>query len=109
MREARFIWHTKAQGDGYGHVLHNAFAVGRPVITRIADYRGKLGEKLLIPDVTCIAIDDLSPSQIVDKINQFSEPGRYSVMCQAVYEQFLSIVDFDREAVELEEFLATLA
>lgn len=109
MNKARFIWHTKAGGDGYGHVLHNAAAVGRPVITRISDYSGKLGEKLLIDGETCIAVDGLSPQAIVDKLLHFSQPELYNLMREKVYNNFLKQVDFDKEATEIEAFLGRLA
>src|SRR5690242_1077291 len=69
MREAGFIWHVKRGGDGYGHILHNAAAVGRPVIVKMGYYAGKLGGDLLIPDKTCIAIDGLRDDQIIEKIH----------------------------------------
>lgn len=108
MKEARFIWHTKQHGDGYGHILHNAAAVGRPVITRYADYCGKLGEKLLIPDETCIFIDGLTPEQIVDKIIEFSEPMKYKQMCRNVYWNFKRVVDFNIEEQAIRGFLLDL-
>ena len=33
MQDSRFIWHVKVAGDGYGHIIHNAFAVGRPPVS----------------------------------------------------------------------------
>jgi hypothetical protein len=108
MREARFIWHTKAGGDGYGHVLFNSAAVGRPLITKKSYYSGKLGEKLMIDGVTCINIDNLPVHEIVDKINYYSDPTRYAHMCQLVYTNFREKVDFDQEFAEIKVFLANL-
>lgn len=108
MCESRFVWHTKSGGDGFGHILHNSAAVGRPVIIRRSDYVGKLGEKLLIKDETCIEIDGLTPSQIVEKIRYFSEPERYMRMCRNVYWNFTRVVDYDREQKKIEAFLSRL-
>lgn len=108
MCEAMFIWHTKAGGDGYGHVIHNAPAVGRPLIVRKQYYDGKLAEPLLIDGETCIAIDGLSYPQIINKIVHYSEPVRYKEMCQKAYERFKQIVDFDREQKQIEVFLSKL-
>lgn len=108
MRQARFVWHVKAGGDGFGHVLHNAFAMGRPVIVKKSYYFGKLGEQLLIDGVTCIDIDNLSPQEIVDKINYYDELSRYREMCLATYEQFKKVCDFDKEFGDLQNFLENL-
>lgn len=108
MREARFIWHTKNGGDGYGHVIHNAPAVARPLIVKKGYYAGKMAEPLLIDGVTCIAIDGLSYPQIINKIEYFSEPERYAQMCRDAYENFRRVVDFDQEQVSIQNFLANL-
>ena len=108
MQEARFIWHTKAGGDGYGHVIHNAAAVGRPMIVKKSYYEGKLAEALLIDGVTCINIDNLGYEEIISKINYFNEPDRYSQMCRAVYQNFVKVCNFDLEFEQLKQFLETL-
>jgi hypothetical protein len=108
MREAMFIWHTKNGGDGYGHVLFNSAAVGRPIITNKAYYRGKLGEKLMIDGETCIDINGLSVDEIINKISNFSNPELYQEMCINVYNNFRKYVDFDKEQKEIELFLAKL-
>ena len=108
MRKARFIWQVKNLGDGYGHVLHNALAVGRPLIIKKQYYIGKMAEPLLIDNVTCIYIDDLSYPQIVDKIVYNSDPERYAAMCKVAYNTFKQYVDFDREQKDIEVFLSKL-
>ena len=108
MREARFIWHVKKFGDGYGHVLHNAAAVGRPVITKISDYAGKLGEQLLIDGVTCINIDGLNLVEIIDKIKSYDDPEKYNALCKNTYENFKKVVNFDREFESIKIFLKKL-
>lgn len=108
MSKSKFIWHTKRGGDGYGHVLFNSAAVGRPLITKKSYYIGKLGEKLMIDMETCINIDNLSPGQIADKINWFSEPDIYRQMCANVYTNFKKYVDFDQEEQKLRKFLSNL-
>ena len=105
MREARFIWHTKKDGDGYGHILHNAFAVGKPVITYRSDYCGKLGDRLLLDEKTALFLDGLSLDGIVQKIVYYSEEERYRKMCKAVEQQFTEVVDFDRDQMYIEKFL----
>lgn len=108
MRAARFIWHVKAGGDGYGHVLFNAAAVGRPMIVKKSYYAGKLGEKLLIDGVTCIDIDNKTPAEIAEKIEFFNESKAYANMCLNVHNNFKAQVDFDREFEDIKTFLERL-
>ena len=108
MRDARFIWHTKQGGDGYGHIIFNTGAVGVPMIVKKQYYAGKLGEKLMIDGETCVAIDGMSMDAIKSKIEYYNEPERYERMCHAVYTNFMQNVNFDTEAENLKTFLANL-
>lgn len=108
MQEARFIWHVKAGGDGYGHVIHNAFAVGRPPIVKKEYYRGKMAEQLMIDGATCITIDGLNPDQIIEKILYYSDPVRYEQMSSMAFTTFTRLVDFDDEQKRIELFLQNL-
>lgn len=108
MRKAKFIWQVKHTGDGYGHILFNSAAVGRPCIVKKSYYSGMLGEKLLIDDKTCINIDGLSTAQIVDKIKYFSDPDRYKEMCKNVYDNFNACVNFKEDAEKVNKFLQNL-
>ena len=108
MRSSRFIWHTKAGGDGYGHVIHNAAAVARPAIVKKLYYQGKLAENLMIDGETCIAIDGLDYDQIVNKIRYYDDPTRYAKMTYAIAENFSRVVDFDKEAEILSQFIDNL-
>lgn len=108
MAVSRFIWHTKAGGDGYGHIIHNAPAMGRPLIVKAEYYRGKMAEPLLIDGQTAIFIDGLSPVEIMNKIEYYNEPERYNAMSRATYDNFKKVVDFDAEELKIIEFLAKL-
>lgn len=108
MREARFIWHTKAGGDGYGHVLYNSAAVGRPLITKKSYYHGKMGAELMIDGETCIDIDNLGIEEIKNKINYYDEPDRYKNICNNVYNNFLKVCNFDHEFEKIKTFLRDL-
>lgn len=108
MRDARFVWHTKWGGDGYGHIIHNASAVGRPLIVKKLYYQGKMAEPLLLDGQTCIVVDGLNYEQIINKIEYYSDPARYYNMCMAAYQNFLSVVDFNLEAKNISNFLENL-
>lgn len=108
MEQSRFIWHTKAGGDGYGHIIHNSAAMARPLITKRNYYIGKLGEDLMIDGVTCIAIDDLGVDEIVNKINYYNDNQRYGQLVQNVSDNFRNKVNFDLEAEKIKNFLGML-
>lgn len=108
MNHARFIWHTKAGGDGYGHIIHNAAAVARPLIVKKEYYAGKLAEPLLIDGETCITIDGLTNEQIVEKIHQYNSSSVYNQMCRNAYANFKQVVNFDEEFERIKVFLSNL-
>lgn len=108
MKSMQWVWHVKAGGDGYGHILFNSAASGVPTIVKKSYYNGKLGEKLLIPDVTCIDIDGLNGYQIIEKLERFSAPDAYRMMCENVVNNFRDNVNFDEEAKQIEAFLGRL-
>lgn len=108
IKDSRFIWHTKNGGDGYGHIVFNTGAVGRPMIVKRQYYAGKLGEALMIDGKTCIAIDGLNPQEIATKLSYYNDPERYQTMCQNVYTNFMQTVDFPNEAKTLKTFFANL-
>lgn len=108
MREAMWIVHVKAGGDGYGHAIHNAFAVGRPLIVKAGYYRGKLAEPLLTDGVTCVDLDNRSPQGARDMIRTIMAEGRYEGMVDACRERFDRHVNFDEEEKQLRVFLDNL-
>ncbi|GAJ22582.1 unnamed protein product, partial [marine sediment metagenome] len=68
MRTSSFIWHLKSQGDGYGFVVHQAVACGRPLIVKKHYYAGQFAEPLLEDSVTCIDLDLGTKEENVEKI-----------------------------------------
>jgi len=104
MKESGFVWHVKPEGDGYGHIIHNTFAVGRPLITVFQFYRGCLAFNLFEDGVTCIDIGSLTPRQIAEKLNKFAQPEIHKTLCENAYKRFKEVVDFDAEAEELKKF-----
>jgi len=108
MRSLQFVWHVKAGGDGYGHILFNTAACGVPTIVKKSYYSNKLGEKLLIDGVTCIDIDGLNGPAILEKLLHFAEPTRYTAMCKNVEANFISTVNFDDDEKNIRAFLERL-
>lgn len=107
MREATLIFQVKSEGDGFGHVIHSAAAVGRPLITRLSDYEGKLAEPL-IDQITSIIIDSKSPEQIAKEIRKIYNTGCHEKMCLKAHEGFNHFINFDAEEQEIRKFLENL-
>ena len=105
MRESAFGWHIKP-ADGYGAVIHNWFACGRPIITKGSYYAGKTGGLLLEDDKTCIDLDKHTFEGSLERIRYWSQPDHHMEMCQNAYDRFKEIVDFDKEQKDIELFLS---
>lgn len=108
MQEADFVWHVKYGGDGYGHIIHNAAALGKPAIVRKSYYQEKMAGDLMVDGETCIAIDGMGIQEIKNKIEHFSNPDRYRRMCEATYANFKRLVDFDAEGDAIGHFIDNL-
>lgn len=108
MREAQWIVHFKWSGDGFGHVIFNSFAVGRPAIIKAEYYKNKLAEPLLLDGETCIKVDGRSTGEVAEMIREYSKPEKYTKMVNRCRERFDEIVDYDEEAGELTNFLNNL-
>lgn len=107
MHEAEFILHSKPGGDGYGHIIHNAYSCGRPVIIRPSQYRGQLAEQLFAPG-TFINLDKGRRNAAKEIAEITSDPDRLFRMGKAASEQFKKVVDFAKEAQEIKLWLKNL-
>lgn len=108
MREAQFIFHVKPGGDGFGHIIHNAYAVGRVVITRPSHYRGQLAEQLLVPG-TFIDLDRYGPGEIKNIITRLTHsPVQLKEMGARAAAQFREVVHYDKEAEAIGNWLESL-
>jgi len=108
MTRSKFIWHTKNAGDGYGHIIHNAAAVARPLIVRRSHYIGKLGDVLMRDGETCITIDNLTIDEIVNKIEYYSEQSRYEALFTNTYNNFIAKINFESESNDIRQLLKNL-
>lgn len=108
MKTTSFIFHAKSLGDGFGHIIHNIFALGRPGIIRGKYYRGRLAEALIQDGNTCIDLDQHSFDENCALIMQYSDPGEYNRMCQRARKRFDEVVNYDKEFYKIKEFLRKL-
>lgn len=108
MREAALIFHVKPGGDGFGHIIHNAYAVGRPLITRPSFYRGQLAEQLLIPG-TFIDLDRYSLSEVKNILTRLMlDPDDLVEMGRLAASRFDEVVDYVKEAEAIGQWLSEI-
>lgn len=108
MREAMMIFHVKEGGDGFGHIIYNAYAVGRPVITRSRFYKDRLAEELLVPG-TFIDMDKHNLPDAFNIINRLHyQPEALQEMGRKAHEQFAIVVDYKKDAERIREWLTNL-
>jgi hypothetical protein len=98
MRASHVAWHTKQWSDGFGHVIHNWFAVGRPVIGHEWYYRNQLAGPLWQEGVTSFDITDKSVDEVTALIDRLhGDPDLRLEMGEAAATRFRNTVDFDEE------------
>lgn len=106
--DSAFTWHIKLGGESYGHILHNSYACGRPIIVNGFDYIGSRGGRLLEDMVTCIDVTRRNPEQLREKLLYAGREDIHERMCASAYSRFSNLVDFDSEFKELQLFLQEL-
>ena len=108
MQNDQIVFHVKDGGDGFGHVIHNAYACGRPVITRKSFYKNKLAEELM-NDQNTIDLDALSFQDAVDLIVEImSDDDRMLKASQASYSSFYTCVNYNEDANRVRIWLESL-
>lgn len=108
MREASMIFHVKEGGDGFGHIIYNAYAVGRPVIIRRRFYANLLAEELF-EEGTYIDLDEHNLPEATTIINRLSyDPDRLAEMGARAAHRFREVVNYKKEAEEIGLWLSQL-
>lgn len=106
MRHAGAVWHAKKWSDGFGHVVHNAFAVGRPVFGYAGYYADKLAGPLWVDGVTSIDVGRRSQADVVAELRRLAaDPDAYLAMCEASAARFREIVSFPDDAAHIADLL----
>jgi hypothetical protein len=99
MKGSGWIWHDKRIGDGYGHVIHNAAAMGRPLIGHASHYRGLVAEPFWKDLRTCIDLDIHKPDEALRLVKAVAaQPDWHEEMSANIAAVFDATVDFDAEA-----------
>ncbi len=108
MREATFVFHVKPGGDGFGHIIHNAYAAGRPLITRSSHYRDQLAEQLLVPG-TFIDLDKFGRPEVKNMLTRLlHDPEGLQAMGKRAAQRFRDVVDYEYESEGIGQWLGNL-
>lgn len=105
MAHSGWAFHDKTTGDGFGHVIHNWAAIGRPLIGHASYYGGQLAEPFWQDMVTCIDLDKHSIEETAEIIGSMT-PKRHQEMCVSMRATFEAIVDFEADAEKVRGLLA---
>ena len=108
LHKTSFTWHLKAQADGFGHVIHNAFATGRPPIVKASYYRGQLAGALMIDTVTCIDLEKRNIEDNIRLIRACSRPEVFKRMSENAHRIFTEAINYDEQFEEIKRFLERL-
>ncbi len=109
MRRTGIIWHAKYWSDGYGHVIHNAYAVGRPIFAYHSYYADKLAGQLFVPGETMVNLDGMSDGEIVAQLRRFrDDPDEAQRYGDAAAARFRNVVNFDEDAENVRNLLESV-
>lgn len=105
MRSARVGLHLKTWSDGYGHVVHNLFAVGKPVVGTASYYHGssdglpKLASPLFVEGETSFDVQTKSHEEVVALIRRLATDDElHQRMSENAARRFREVVSFDADA-----------
>lgn len=109
MAEAMFVFHSKPGGDGFGHIIHNAFAMGRIVIARPSQYQNQLASDLLVPGAF-IDMDKYPRGELKNVIRRLSyDPGKMREIGERAAARFREVVNYENESKEIKAWLQKIA
>lgn len=98
-------WHDKGHGDGFGHVIHDWAAIGRPLIGHAAHYRGLMAEMFWDNLVTCIDLDRYTLTEATGLVREItSDRTAHEKMGREIRARF-DTIDFAAEAEAIRALL----
>lgn len=98
MSEAGWAWHDKVTGDGYGHVIFNWAAVGRPLIGHASHYAGQMAGPFWEDGATCIDLDRHSLGEAAQMVRNLTGTEKQLAIGAELRRRFTEMVDFAAEA-----------
>ncbi len=105
MQAADIGWHTKQWSDGFGHIIHRWFEIGRPVVGFEWYYRDQMAGVLWEEGVTSFDITDM-PADDVRALIRGLDDDTIARMSEASYKRFREVVDFDEEEQKVRAMFA---
>jgi glycosyltransferase involved in cell wall biosynthesis len=108
MNNDDFIFHVKDHGDGYGHIIYNAYACGKPTIIRSSLYKDQLASELF-NDKNSIDLDKISIQDASEHIKYILKNKEiWKEMSLNAYNSFIQNVNFAEDAEKVRQWLGTL-
>lgn len=102
MRATHVAYHPKRWSDGYGHVIHSWFAVGRPVIATSTYYQDKLAGPLFLDGINSWNLEKYGDHEIAETIRRLLLDDEFhETAALAARNRFDQVVSFDAEAEEI--------
>ena len=108
MRASWALWHAKFWSDGYGHVVHNIHAVGRPIFSYHNYYADKLAGPLMEHGVTGFDLNRMDEAEIMATLRRLREPEYHQQISVATAARFREIVNFDEDAEKVRALLESI-
>ena len=109
MRESWVLWHAKFWSDGYGHVIHNIHAVGRPIFAYHNYYADKLAGPLMEHGVTGFDLSRMGEDEVVTTLRRLrDEPEYHQQISVATAARFREVVNFDEDAEKVRALLESV-
>jgi len=106
MRRTRIAWHSKSWSDGYGHVIHNLFAVGKPIFGRASYYANKLAGPLWQEGITSFDVDRYTIDELLRVLRRLRDDDDFHYqMSVASSLRFREVVNFDEDAEKIKKLM----
>ena len=106
MQAARAALHLKTWSDGYGHVIHNLFCAGKPVIATASYYADKLAGPLFIEGETSFDVQTKTADEVVAIIRRLVNDDEYHArISENAAKRFREVVNFDVDAEAIRTML----
>jgi hypothetical protein len=110
MRASDVAVHVKRWGDGFGHVIHNWFAVGRPVWGTADSYADSLAAPLWVEGVTSFDLAARNTHENAALMRRFHEDEDFHLRaCENAAARFREVVDFAADAEQIRRLLESVA
>lgn len=107
IQQCKFGVMFKDGGDGFGHVLWNFAFCGRPLIVKKSQYKGKLGECLMVDGKTCFDLEIRGFDGVAKSIRELTTE-KHEKMCKDMYDLAKKNCNFNEEEKEIGKFLENL-